>query len=112
WARLFPSGFVERTYSRAIFPTISHMFGIVADAVPFSWLDVWILAAVAFLIYGVRKRRWLFLAGVASFFYLWFFWTWGLNYHRPLIADRLHLGTKALTDPDLNRFAEKAAREI
>lgn len=112
WARLFPSGFVERAYSRALFPTISHMFGVVADAVPFSWLDVWILAAAAFLIYGIRKRRWMFLAGVVSFFYLWFFWAWGLNYHRPPLAGRMHLEASALTDPELKRFAETAAGEI
>src|SRR5436190_1596340 len=112
WARLFPSGVVEKAYSRLVFPTISHMFGVVADAVPFSWLDVWILAGLALLIYGIRKRRWMFLAGAGSFFYLWFFWTWGLNYHRPLLTDRLHLQTNALTDSDLKGFAEIAAGEI
>jgi hypothetical protein len=112
WARLFPSRWVESVYSRRVFPTISHMFGIVADAVPFSWLDVWILAGVGLLIYGLRKRRWMLLAGAASFFYLWFFWTWGLNYHRPLVAARLHLETTSLTDPELKRFAETAAGEI
>jgi hypothetical protein len=112
WARLFPSRLVESVYSRSIFPTISHMFGIVADAVPFSWLDVWILAGIVLLIYGLRKRRWMLLAGAASFFYLWFFWTWGLNYHRPLVADRLHLEANSLTDPELKRFAETAAAAI
>jgi hypothetical protein len=112
WARLFPSRLVENVYSRWAFPPISHKFGILADAVPFSWLDVWILAGVVLLIYGVRKRRWMLLAGAISFFYLWFFWTWGLNYHRPLLAQRLGIETNTLTDPELKRFAETAAGEI
>lgn len=112
WARLFPSSIVERAYSRSVFPTISHMFAIGADAFTFSWIDAWILAGVVFLVYGVRKRRWMLLAGGVSFFYLWFFWTWGLNYHRPLLADRLHLETKDLTELELKGFAETAAGEI
>jgi hypothetical protein len=112
YASLLPASSVERGYARSLFPTISHMFGVLADAVPFSWLDVWILAGIALLTYGVRKRRWMFLAGAVSFFYLWFFWTWGLNYHRPLLTDRLRLQTKALPDSELKGFAETAAREI
>ncbi len=112
WAGLFPSRIVERVFSRGVFPAMSHVFGIVADAVPFSWLDVWILAVVAFVVYGLRKKRWMFLAGVASFFYLWFFWTWGLNYHRLPLAERMHLATDGMTDLQLMQFAETAAGEI
>jgi hypothetical protein len=112
WARLFPSEIVDKLYSRSVFPTISHIFAIGADAISFSWLDVWIAGAVVLLVYSIRKKRWMFLAGTVSFFYLWFFWTWGLNYHRPPVADRLRLGTKDLTDSDLKRFAETAAGEI
>jgi hypothetical protein len=112
WARIFPSTVVEKIYSRTIFPTISHIFGVVADAVPFSWLDVWIIGGVVLLVYTLRKKRWRVLAGMVCFLYLWFFWTWGLNYHRPQLTDRLHLETKDLTDPDLKRFAETAAGEI
>jgi hypothetical protein len=112
WARVFPAGIVERVYSRSVFPTISHMFGLFADAVSFSWLDVFLPGGLILLIYGVRKRRWKLLAGAVSFFYLWFFWTWGLNYHRPLLTERLGLQTSGWTDPDLRQFAETAAREI
>ena len=113
WARLFPTGIVERAYSRAIFPTISHMFAFLADAVPFSWLDAFILGGIVALLYGFHKRKWMFLGGLVSVSYLCFFWTWGLNYHRPPLQNRLHLETtKGFTDLDLKRFAETAAREI
>jgi len=112
WARLFPASFVERAYSRAVFPTISHMLASAADAVPFSWLDAFILGGIVLLLYGFRKRRWRFLGGVVSVFYLWFFWTWGLNYHRPLLADRMHLETNGFTNSTLKEFAATAAGEI
>jgi hypothetical protein len=112
WARLFPSQVIDRLYSRRVFPTISHIFGIGADAVSFSWLDVWIAGALLLLIYSVRKKRWMLLAGALSFCYLWFFWTWGLNYHRPPVAERLGLPMKVPSDASLRQFAETAAAEI
>jgi hypothetical protein len=112
WGRLFPGDLVERAYSRSVFPTISHIFGVVADTLPFSWIDVWILVAVGILFYGIRKRKWMFLGGLVSIFYLWFFWSWGLNYHRPSLTSRLQLRLKGLSDSDLSLFTETAAREI
>src|SRR4051794_23948761 len=98
WARLFPPTLVEKAFSRTLFPTISHIFGVVADALPFSWLDVTILAALLLLLYSVRRREWWFLAGVVSFLYLWFFWTWGLNYHRPPLVQRLQVSLSGVND--------------
>jgi len=112
WAQVFPPQMVENTYSRGIFPTISHVFGSMADVIPFSWLDVWIVGSAAFLIYTVSRRRWRLLAGVGSAFYLWFFWGWGLNYHRPPLANRLHLDPGGLKKADFDRFTDTAAEQI
>jgi Protein of unknown function (DUF3810) len=112
WGNLFPQRVVEDFYARGIFPTISHLFGFMADALPFSWLDVWILAGVAILIYVCLRRRWRLLVGAVSLFYLWFFWGWGLNYHRIPVAVRLHLDPSGLTPSDFSRFGERAAEEI
>jgi len=112
WAQLFPQQLVENSYSRGVFPTISHVFGAMSAAIPISWLDVWILVCGGILIYAVYQRRWAVLVGVASFFYLWFFWGWGLNYHRPPVATRLQLDTKELTKADVDRFTDKAVGEI
>lgn len=112
WGRLFPGDVVETAYSRSVFPTISHMSGLVADTLPFSWIDIWIVVAAALLVYGFWKRKWAFLGGVVSVFYLWFFWSWGLNYHRPSLTSRLQLRLKDLSDSDLSLFTETAAREI
>jgi len=112
WAQLFPQQMVEKVYARGVFPTVSYIFGVMANTLPFSWLDLWIVLSICILIYCVSRRRWRLLLGVASFFYLWFFWGWGLNYHRPPVADRLHLDTAGLDKSDFDRFAETAAKEI
>jgi hypothetical protein len=110
--QLFPRQWVENWYSRGAFPTISHLFGVVADALPFSWIDLWTVAGGSILIYGVFRRRWKLLLGSVAFLYLWFFWGWGLNYHRPPVAERLRLETAGLSKSDVDRFADKAAAEI
>jgi Protein of unknown function (DUF3810) len=112
WGQLFPREMVETWYARGLFPTVSSIFGVIADAIPISLIDPWILLCVSLLIYCVLRRRWRLLVGAASFFYLWFFWGWGLNYHRPPLADRLHLDPGGLGKPDFEAFAETAAREI
>ena len=112
WANVFPQRLVEDLYSRGIFPTISHVFGIFADVVPFSWLDVWIPVGAAILIYVCLRRRWKLLVGWICAFYLWFFWGWGLNYHRVPVGERLHLDTQDLTPADFEMFTLRAAEEI
>jgi hypothetical protein len=112
WAELYPRQWVENWYSRGAFPAISHVFGVMADALPISWLDLWTVVGTFILIYGVYRRRWKLLVGSVSFFYLWFFWGWGLNYHRPPVAERLHLSTGSLDKPDVDRFVETATAEI
>src|SRR4026207_431678 len=80
WTDSFPRGLVENAYSRRVFPTISHFFGLMEGALSISWLDVWIVVSIAILIYVVSRRRWRLLIPVVSIAYLWFFWGWGLNY--------------------------------
>jgi len=89
WSGFIPVRWVESGYSRRIFPTVSHIAGYFADAVPFSWLDLWILSAVCALIWSLCHRNWRLPLGLASAGYLIFFWGWGLNYHRAPIEKRL-----------------------
>ena len=112
WLQVYPRDWVERGYARRLFPAISYGFGLLADVIPFSWLDLVIAASIAILIYGVYHRRWVGLLGTASFLYLWFFWSWGLNYHRPPVAVRLGLDTSGMEKADFERFTDLAAAEI
>src|SRR5688572_536947 len=110
--QVYPREWVEWGYARRLFPVISYSFGLLADVIPFSWLDLVIAACIAILIYGVYHRRWAGLLGTASVLYLLFFWSWGLNYHRPPVADRLGLDTSGMEKADFERFADLAAAEI
>jgi hypothetical protein len=112
WLQIFPAHSVEKLYSRGVFPTISHGFSLLSDLVPFSWLDLLVPGCVALLIYVLFRRRWRLLVGAASFLYLCFFWGWGLNYHRPPVAERLLLDAGDLKATDFERFEETALAEL
>ena len=112
WLEVFPRLWVEKLYARGIFPTISHLFAMLSDLLPFSWIDVWVPGGVALLIYVVYRRRWRLLVGAASFFYLWFFWGWGLNYHRPLVSTRLQLEVRKVEKGEFEGFEATAVQEL
>ena len=112
WAEVFPEQTVEKIYFRVLFPRISYAFGGMSDAMPVSWLDIWILVGVALLIYACLRRRWRLLLGAVSVLYLWFFWGWGLNYHRPAVGSRLKLDTTSLEKSDFEQFTDTAVQEI
>ena len=112
WLDVFPKKWVENQYARRVFPTISHIAGAFADAAPFSWLDVAIIAAIAILIYVARWRRGRMFVGIVSAAYLWFFWSWGLNYHRPGLAMTLGLDGRTVTGAEMDAFTQTAATEL
>lgn len=112
WLEIFPRQWVEKLYSRGVFPTISHGFAALSDLLPVSWLDFWIPGCVALLIYVLYRRRWRVLVGVASFFYLWFFWGWGLNYHRPLVSERLQLESRQIGTEEYHQLEATALEQL
>lgn len=112
WLQVYPRDWVEKVYARRLFPAISYGFGLLADAVPFSWLDLVVASCIAILIYGVYHRRWGLLVGTASLLYLCFFWSWGLNYHRPPVAERLGLDTSGVREADVDELMKTAAAEL
>jgi hypothetical protein len=96
-----PSAVVERLYSRAVFPALQSALTSASNATPFAWFDLLVvLAAVGVAVLSMRDlyrasvgraafriaRR---LVTVASIAYLAFLVTWGLNYRRPSMRDRV-----------------------
>ena len=112
WAGWFPASFVESGYSRHVYPIVSSALALPADAVGFAWLDLTILAALALSVYMVYRRRWLYLAGLTAAAYLFFFWTWGINYHRAPLVTKLEFAADSVNRENVERLAEEAAGEL
>ncbi|HEY2380170.1 MAG TPA: DUF3810 family protein [Terriglobia bacterium] len=112
WVGAYPSGLVERWYARGVFPHLSHFAGRFADAVSFAWLDPTIVIALVLLVGLVWKRRWTWLVNIVAVAYLAFFWSWGLNYHRPQLASKLQVDSARTTPPAIDQFARHAAAEL
>jgi hypothetical protein len=95
---------IERWFSTGLYPVIQHRLTPLANALPFAWLDVLVVAAcVAVLLILVRAARtarrsrrlapvlraFAWLATTAAALYLVFLLLWGLNYRRVPMSDRL-----------------------
>jgi len=89
WAGWFSPSLVENVYAHHTYPTISHIAKYFADAVGFSWLDVWLVLALAAVLFSLIRRNWRLPLTLICAGYLVFFWGWGLNYHRKPIQVRL-----------------------
>src|SRR5436190_19599985 len=106
WAGAFPQKFVENWYSRAIYPTISTVARIFADAASFAWLDVIIPIGLTLLVVAVRRRKFYFLANAVAVLYLIFFFTWGLNYHREPLISKIPYDLQRTDNAAIETFAK------
>jgi hypothetical protein len=103
-----PERAVERWYSRGAFPALQRALTTVSNLAPFAIFDVvWIgaIAAAAVLVYRSRRFGWwkgirhaaLVLACAAAAVYLAFLATWGLNYRRVPIAEKIVFDEERIT---------------
>jgi hypothetical protein len=93
--------FVERRYSNGFYPHLQHVLTSLSNLAPFSLFDVLCLALIAAFAVAcyraVRNRGWnrgaLFVVWIllrgAAVLYLLFLATWGLNYRRVPLEDKL-----------------------
>lgn len=109
---IFPTSLVETWYARWVFPQISGAFAPVVNAVPFSWLDVVIVAGIAAATLAVFRRKLGLVISIVAFGYLFFFWSWGLNYHRARLDTKLPLDDRSVREQRIEEFAGRAVREI
>ena len=100
---------VERYYSRGIYPWIASFFRMLYGWVPFSVGDLCYLLlgvlAIGYLIrkwHWVRSHPWTFLRDVAvvlSVIHFSFYLLWGMNYFRqPLLKNRENYTTEELVE--------------
>lgn len=112
WAGAFPQGFVEKWFSRTVYPGISTAARTFADAVTFAWLDVIIPVGLTLLVVSVHRRRFSLLANIVSVLYLVFFWSWGLNYHREPLTSKVPYDAPRTDNAAIEEFAREAAEHI
>jgi hypothetical protein len=62
---------------------------LVQEAVGFSWMDILIPLTLIGVLYAVYRRKFFGLIGWLAAGYLFFFWSWGLNYHREPVSSKL-----------------------
>jgi hypothetical protein len=112
WLAPFSPALVEREYSATRYLTWQQSMTALSNRVPIALFDLLIVLVIGALVASwiwrvriVRRRagRWdqaagwprqlllaaIDLAGLAAVLYLWFAFSWGLNYERPSLTARL-----------------------
>ncbi len=107
-----PASLVESLYARRVYPLVSSLMGTFASAVGFSWLDLLVPLAIFGIPYLVYRRKFLHLLSLISAGYLFFFWTWGLNYHRPPLVTKLDFNAERIGAESVARLTEEAATAL
>jgi hypothetical protein len=108
---------IERNYSRGIYPVIAEFYRTIFGWVPFSVGDLLYCAAgIYLLILFIKfvkllftrrfrevnyKRGFVKLFFVLAIIYVYFNLSWGLNYNRPGIASQLQLNPEIHSEQDL-----------
>jgi len=116
-----PRDLVERRYSSSIYPVVQHFLTSASNLVAFSLFDVLIAAAVTCWVLlawrdGVRARTRAHAAARIALrsvlwcaaFYLIFLASWGLNYRRVPLREKLSYDESRVTS-DAARAAARAA---
>lgn len=104
-----PRRAIDAWYSNGVFPLLQHALTAFSNAVPFALFDpLWIGAAACTAAWTYRRLRerplsrsllrMVIEAAVAvSALYLVFLFTWGLNYRRVAIRDRVEFDSSRVT---------------
>ena len=119
-----PAASVERWYSDAVYPRLQRALTSASNLVPFSLFDG--LCAIAFIVAvlggiravrefgwlrgGVRAGTRLVVALAAA--YLVFITTWGLNYRRMALQDKLAFDAARLTPAGTDDLAARLVAEL
>jgi hypothetical protein len=122
----WPAAGVEAVFSSGVYPPWQRAATSITNLVPFALFDLVIAGIVGAAIAAVIAR-WRRTPGsrlrrvaasiaavvvVASAVYLWFLFSWGLNYQRVPLATRIGLDRSRATPAAAARFAEDTVREL
>ena len=118
-----PAWMVERWYSTGLYPALQRVLTPASNLVPIALFDVlWVAAAAASAVAVFRSARlgWrtgglrLALLAVrgAALVYLVFLTTWGLNYRRVPLIERLAFDPARVTRIEAARLGERNAASL
>jgi hypothetical protein len=107
----FPEDLVESLYARRIYPHISTLMAVLSAA-RFSWIDVVMPLTFFGVIYLAYRRKVLHLIALLSVGYLWFFWGWGLNYHRASLTSKLDFSAQEVNSESVAALVEETAMTL
>ncbi len=119
-----PSAVVERWYSSGAYPRIQHALTGGSNVIPFSIFDVvWIAAAAFSVVWAYRtfrcrplsrslRRALLQAATTASIVYLIFLTTWGMNYRRVRMIDRVDFNRSRITREAAGALGTQVAGQL
>src|SRR5262249_10172765 len=119
-----PASGIERWYSLAIYPALQRILTTISNLVPFALFDVLWIGAVAALVVVARRRirsaGWakgalrlaVDLARAAAIVYLMFLATWGLNYRRVAMFEKIAFEPSRITPTANATLGEWALSEL
>lgn len=119
-----PAPIVERWYSQGIYPLLQRILTPASNTVPLALFDVlWVAAVAACAIAGyrcIRTAGWrtgglrlaLTAARAAAVVYLIFLSTWGLNYRRVPLIDKVAFDPERVTRAAASRLGEENAATL
>ena len=117
-----PPAAVERYYSRGVYPWIQKILTTLSNTTAIAWLDVGVAVGLCLLLVAFVRRtrragwkRGLRAAGVlllwiVAVVYLQFLVTWGFNYRRTPLENKLAFDQSRVTQENVVAFAAEAVR--
>lgn len=120
-----PGAFVERAYSRALYPALSSLIVPVTSLVPFSitGLVLFALPLAGLVAFVVSWRRWVpnrawwarwawRVLGLIVVIGIWFVFTWGANYRRTPLTAQLELEPASASSTAVDALRARFERTI
>jgi hypothetical protein len=116
-----PAGWIERSYSNGAYPAIDTAVRALTGPLPFTLGDALFFASLVGLIVwwvwrlraagaGRRLRTALFLGlrtvVAAAFIFVWFAASWGFNYERIPLAEKIPVHNERTNEDSVTAFAE------
>jgi hypothetical protein len=120
----YPAAIVERWYSRGLYPRLQPLLTQASNAVPVAIIDIVFALLITWLLVSVL-RRWRKRGAVAAFvrfltwgitatavLYLLFFVSWGLNYRRVPLEQKLAFSRERISEEAAMRLAATAIERV